>query len=222
MNGEQDRDQGSDEGIAGLRGLRESAAPASLEAAVMGRVQMMPAPRAQPQSWWARLLRTVSGGRATAADDVPVAGLSGLREVTPPPSLVPAVMSRIAEPRAVSLWSWLWRPRSIQLRLSPMTAIGGVVAVAVAVASFTLARPSLPTVATAPSAGQRQPVNLAAATAAPGQEVVLVRFVLVAKGAKKVAVAGDFNGWSAEGTTLDNADGQGTFVATVPLPRGAH
>ena len=52
--------------------------------------------------------------------------------------------------------------------------------------------------------------------------MVQVRFVLVAKGAKKVAIVGDFNGWNAEGTVLENADGQGTFVATVPLPRGAH
>ena len=53
-------------------------------------------------------------------------------------------------------------------------------------------------------------------------DVVLVRFVLAARGAKQVAVAGDFNAWDAGATVLVDADGQGTFVATVPLRKGAY
>ena len=53
-------------------------------------------------------------------DDRPVAGLASLRDTTPPPSLVPAVMRRIAEPVPVTFWSWLRRPRRFELRLSPL------------------------------------------------------------------------------------------------------
>jgi 1,4-alpha-glucan branching enzyme len=80
---------------------------------------------------------------------------------------------------------------------------------------------------TLPASGAPAPTTKGAAapitTMGPsGEQVVLVRFVLVAKGAKRVAVAGNFNGWSPEETVLQKADGSGLFVATVPLPRGAH
>ena len=51
---------------------------------------------------------------------------------------------------------------------------------------------------------------------------MLVRFVLAARGARSVAVAGDFNAWDPEQTVLVDSDGQGTFVATVPVRRGQH
>jgi hypothetical protein len=152
-------------------------------------------------------------------EDRPIAGLAALKQVTPPSSLVAAVMQRIAEPQPQSVWSWLWRPRRIQMRVSPLGALGGFAATVAAVFGLVLARPLIvppPPVAELPEAAPG-PKAMAGADG-----VVLVRFVLVAKGAKKVAVAGDFNGWNAEGTTLENADGQGTFVATVPLARGSH
>jgi hypothetical protein len=117
------------------------------------------------------------------AAERPFPGLSALKQITPPPSLVPAVMQRIAEPRPVSLWGWLMRPRRLELRVSPL---GGLM--------------------------------FAGATT----EVVLVRFVIAAKGARRVQVAGDFNAWNPGETVLVDADGQGTFVATVPLKRGAY
>jgi hypothetical protein len=156
-----------------------------------------------------------AGEEARAGEARLLAGLSALKQVTPPPSLVPAVMQRIAEPPPRTFWSWLWRSRRFQVRLSPLGAFAGMTATVAAVCGLMLSRPALrPAVEALP-----EPVA-AARPSADG--VVLVRFVLVAKGAKKVAVAGDFNGWSAEGTALENADGQGTFVATVPLPRGSH
>jgi 1,4-alpha-glucan branching enzyme len=50
----------------------------------------------------------------------------------------------------------------------------------------------------------------------------LVRFVIEAKGARKVALAGDFNDWSPESTLLEGPDAAGNFVATVPLAQGDH
>jgi hypothetical protein len=60
--------------------------------------------------------------------EAPIPGLSSLRETTPPPSLVPAVMRRIAEPAPPSLWSWLRRPRRLELRVSLLGLAGMVTA----------------------------------------------------------------------------------------------
>jgi hypothetical protein len=147
-------------------------------------------------------------------DESPFPGLRSLRDIVPPPSLVPGVMAQIAEPRPFSLWGWLMRPRQIQLRLSPLGLVGVAGALALVAGALT----------TMPRDRATTPLAVAPdgpATRAAG-DVVMVRFVMVAKGAKEVRLAGDFNEWRPEGTTLENADGQGTFVATIPLPRGAH
>lgn len=151
------------------------------------------------------------------ATDRPLAGLSALKDVTPPPSLVPAVMRRIAEPRPASFWSWLRRPRRIELSLSPLGALGGLAATGLLIAGLGARQPTPgPVIAK----DEMRPLVLPAVPKTDDR--VMVRFVLVARGAQKVAVAGDFNGWSPADTVLENSDGNGTFVATVRLPRGAH
>ncbi len=153
----------------------------------------------------------------------PISGLRALREVTPPVSMVPNVMRRIAEPEPATLWSWLLRRRRLELRVSPL-GFGAAGFLGVAVVAVMLARPiQAPT----PVGVSSVPTPALAAPARAGSpeavgDIVMVRFVLIARGARKVAVAGDFNRWNPDGTTLLNADGQGTFVATVRLPRGAH
>ena len=147
----------------------------------------------------------------TRQDDELATRLASLRKVTPPPSLVPRVMQRIAEPAPVTLWTWLRRPRRFELRLSPL-AMGGM-AVAGLLLVGLLARDPRPG-----SLGTGRPT----AAAAHEPEVVLVRFVLVTLGAHRVALAGDFNGWDPGHTLLENADGRGTFAANLWLPRGAH
>ena len=144
-------------------------------------------------------------------DDELAARLAELREVTPPPSLVPRVMQRIAEPAPVTFWTWLRRPRRFELRLSPL-ALGGL-AVAGLLLVGLLARAPRPG-----PLGSGRPTT----AAAHEPEVVLVRFVLVTPGAHRVALAGDFNGWDPGHTLLENADGRGTFAANLWLPRGAH
>jgi hypothetical protein len=146
----------------------------------------------------------MSDAREPDDAEVPFPGLRSLREEAPPPSLVPAVMRRITEPQPFSLWRWLRKPHRLELRVSPvgLAAVAGV-GVLVLVA---LLRPT--------------PEKVAAV--APAGDTVMVRFVLVAKGARQVSLAGDFNAWRPEGTRLENADGQGTFVATIPLKKGAY
>lgn len=160
--------------------------------------------------------------RPRPSDDQPIAGLRALRQVDPPPSLVPAVMRAIAEPRPVSFWQWLLRPRRIELRITPAglfaaAAIGAIALYALQTTPRRHAGTQIAQNAQIPTSPGPSGGAVANAT-----DVVQVRFVLLAKGARRVAIAGDFNGWNAEGTVLENADGQGTFVATVPLPRGAH
>jgi hypothetical protein len=154
------------------------------------------------------------------AADVPFPGLSALRETSPPPSLVPKVMQRIAEPRPFSLWAWLRRPRRLELRVTPLgLAVAGGLMAALAVVGLRTERDG---VATATSTATSTTMTASGDRTTATTDQVMVRFVLVAKGAKQVSLAGDFNAWQPEATVLENADGQGTFVATVPLKRGAY
>ena len=52
-----------------------------------------------------------------------IAELSALRDVNPPVGLVARVMTKLEEPRTPSLWQWLGRPFSIEIRLSPLTLL---------------------------------------------------------------------------------------------------
>lgn len=150
-------------------------------------------------------------------DEGRIPGLASLRNVEPPPSLVPSVMRRIAEPAPPSLWRWITRPRRFELRLSPamlfaFTALGALVLVAVRLGPSRDLSRSMVVSESRPASGG------VAAT----QEIVQVRFVFFAPGAKKVSLVGDFNEWNSEGTVLEPVDGQGTFTATLPLRRGTH
>ena len=61
------------------------------------------------------------------------------------------------------------------------------------------------------------------AAVAPATDTVhLVRFVIAAPGAQSVALAGDFNGWSRNATLLEDIDGSGRWVVTLPLSAGRH
>ena len=51
----------------------------------------------------------------------PIQELSSLRDVQPPPALVARVMTKLAEPRTLSVWQWLRRPVTIEIRLTPLT-----------------------------------------------------------------------------------------------------
>jgi hypothetical protein len=131
-----------------------------------------------------------------------IPGLADLRETTPPPSLVPAVMRRIAEPRPMTLWSWLRQSRRLELRASPL-GLGAFAAAALALV-----------VSVWPPHRQTE-------SAAP-PPVVLVRFTILAAGAHQVAVAGDFNGWDPARTPLADRSGSGSFSGDVSLPTGSH
>jgi hypothetical protein len=191
--------------IPGLASLRDVTPPASLVPSVMKRVA---APAAVPTGFWSWFRRPSQAAHLRA--DRPIPGLAGLRDTAPPASLVASVMRRVAEPAPVTFWTWLRRPRRLELRLSPLGLAGllGGAAMAALVAFSMSGRDRSPFVVQVPEASSTA--------------TVVVRFTLVAQGARQVAVAGDFNGWDPQGTVLVNQDGQGNFVGTLRLPPGAH
>jgi hypothetical protein len=157
------------------------------------------------------------------AGEQPIRELAGLRRVEPPPALVARVMTKVAEPPAPTLWQWLRRPFRIEIRMSPI----GVLALVIGFSAVILAvvapgrHPSGVStlqLATAP-AGTRGAST--GAVASPGN-LVVVRFMLEARGAKHVAVAGSFNDWDPSALPLVDVDQNGVFVGTVSLPPGTH
>jgi len=99
---------------------------------------------------------------------------------------------------------WLIQPRTV--RVSPLVALAAAAALVVA-----LMRPWERGV---------EPGGAAAPAIAPrgAASVVPTRFMLVAPGASKVTLVGDFNDWSVDSTPLVNAVSGGLWTVTVPLP----
>jgi hypothetical protein len=58
--------------------------------------------------------------------------VAALGKIDPPPALVARVMTQLAEPRPPTLWQWLRRPFSIEIRLSPLALIALALALAAA------------------------------------------------------------------------------------------
>jgi hypothetical protein len=79
-----------------------------------------------------------------------------------------------------------------------------------------------PPPARADATGVNAPVANGQAPAGITPSRVVVRFVLPAPGARRVALAGDFNGWRIGEILLSDEKGDGIFSATVPLPPGHH
>jgi hypothetical protein len=65
----------------------------------------------------------MQGPGASDVAEQPIQELSSLRDVQPPAALVARVMTRLAEPRQLSVWQWLRRPISIEIRLTPLTIL---------------------------------------------------------------------------------------------------
>jgi Glycogen recognition site of AMP-activated protein kinase len=131
-----------------------------------------------------------------------------------PASLDARVMEAVhehAQSPVRRFWRRLAAPREVELRLRvrPWTVLGGSLAAAAALV-LVLARPH----PSAPSG------SVAAHGSSPN--VVFVRFVLYAPGAKRVTVAGTFNHWDQNAAPLTAAGADGVWVATLELPIGQH
>jgi hypothetical protein len=133
--------------------------------------------------------------------------------VTLPAAFEARVMARVrrhARSPVRRVWRWLDRPREVEVRvrLRPWRLAGAALAAAAALALLLGRRTE------APGAGGE------VARAAARRDSALVRFVLYAPGAKRVAVAGTFNRWTA--VPLVPGGASGVWTATLALPVGQH
>ena len=139
-----------------------------------------------------------------AADRAPVALSPALEE------RVMAAVRRQAASRSRA-WRWLTTPREVELRLRvrPWTVWAGALAAAAGLALLLLGRP-------ASGPGPRNEAR------GGTHDSVLVRFVLYAPGARRVAVAGTFNQWDRSAAPLIPAGTSGVWTTTLALPVGQH
>jgi hypothetical protein len=96
-------------------------------------------------------------------------------------------------------WRWLVTPRELRIRFRPWLL--GPALAAAAVLVLMLAKPQPPV---------------------PTANVVFVRFMLHAPGAKSVSVAGTFNQWDQNAAPLIPAGTDGVWTTTLALPVGQH
>ncbi len=134
--------------------------------------------------------------------------------VTLSPALDARVMTAVRNRQTSRLrqaWRWFATPRDVELRLHmrPWAAWVGGLAAAAGLALL-LTRPP------APAPADRVAVRAAS------PNVLYVRFVLYAPGAKRVAVAGTFNQWDQTVAPLVPAGTGGVWSTTLALPVGQH
>ena len=118
-------------------------------------------------------------------------------------------------------------PRRLGLRelvLRPRLSLAGAAGLAVLVVCAWLPLRELARSGARPVASTQARTQAAAALPPAGTvpSQVVVRFVLPAKGARRVALAGDFNGWRTDEILLQDERGDGVFSTTVALPPGRH
>lgn len=103
--------------------------------------------------------------------------------------------------RGRTAWRWFVSPQTIRIRPASL-------ALAAALAGLLLI-------------GERAPRASSPAPAAEPVPTVLVRFVLAAPDARRVSLAGSFNGWQSEGIPLSR-DSSGAWEVILPLAMGEH
>jgi hypothetical protein len=161
--------------------------------------------------------RVMAAVRAAAADDA-VERRLGEQEA----DVVPFAMPQRAPKRGVrGAWAWVVSPRT--LRVSPLAGLAAAAALAFVMVQVSRRQAELPIATTAaqPVAGTRTPV-VPVVNADAVSQVQQVQFVLVAPGAKSVALVGDFNDWNSTATPLAAVRAGGVWTITVPLPPGRY
>ncbi|HLQ57907.1 MAG TPA: isoamylase early set domain-containing protein [Gemmatimonadales bacterium] len=125
-----------------------------------------------------------------------------------PVTLSPAVTSRVmatvrerTRSPARRAWRWLVTPRNVEVRFRIRPWLVAPALAAAAALVLVLARPQTPVSST---------------------NVVFVRFMLHAPGAKSVTVAGTFNQWDQNAAPLIPAGTDGVWTTTLALPVGQH
>jgi hypothetical protein len=120
-----------------------------------------------------------------------------------------SVRSARVPARRHAVLRWWLRPRT--LTLSPLGGLALAAGLAGVVVTSTLA-------VRGPASSPATRVD----PAARNSTVRTIQFVLTAPTASRVALAGDFNGWSTTATPLRRASGTGIWSISVPLTPGRH
>lgn len=188
------------------------------------------------------LARAIEDARSLA---VRLAEASTLAQGTPPEDLVEHAVRRAIrartehDARPTPWWEWLVQPVTLRVRVLSLLTSAVIVVVGLAgLRAWRIDRntqramsPSAPVAGPAVAMHERTSsaagtVDTAAAPAAMpvAPRTVPVRFVLPARGAHAVTVAGDFNQWQAQSdaASLRDDDGDGVFVGTLRLPPGTY
>jgi len=133
-----------------------------------------------------------------------------------PADFTARVMRRLpAAPRPV-----LWRELLLKPRLNLIGLVGLAALAVLAWLPLHALRTPARSVDPTPVVAVSQPHEAAPVGVTPSR--ILVRFVLPARGARRVALAGDFNGWRVDDIVLSDEHGDGLFTTTVSLPPGRH
>ena len=117
---------------------------------------------------------------------------------------VMAAVRQRAASRRHRTWRWLTAPSVPPWALLAAAAAAGL--------AIVLLRPT-----SVGSPGVASPL-----AAAAGPESVYVRFIFVAPNARRVALAGTFNGWDPAAAPLARAGADGLWTVTVALSVGQH
>jgi hypothetical protein len=157
----------------------------------------------------------------TSGDDDLEAELAKLRDTTPAPGddFAGRLMRQVAlrpRPRR-SWWQTLWATRTITIRVRPGAFIS---AAAIVVVALSLTLRTWPSRNAPVMANASHPRDTTDPQDAAHSQRVLVRFALRAEDARRVSLAGDFNGWRADDIALTRGP-DGMWTATVPLDSGS-
>lgn len=141
----------------------------------------------------------------------------------PPPDFIARLMARLPQAptpsRFATLGAWLRVPRSLEWNMA-----GALATACLVVLVGSLTRQGIPT-APVPSVPSVRMATMAQSASVSDmtqqQSPVLVRFVFLNPGARSVALAGDFNGWSPIQTPLQRT-GAGAWTATVTVKPGRY
>lgn len=135
--------------------------------------------------------------------------------------LLDAIRAEPLPRRGAAPWRWAVRPRSVSLPpLATAALAAGLVGVGVLVGMQLRGRAETPLAAAEPAREVRfAEVARGRDLLAPGNDG-MVKFILVAPQAARVAVVGDFNGWNASATPMRRTGG--TWSVVIPLEPGRH
>ena len=143
------------------------------------------------------------------------------------PTSIEDVMARVRRQRiepapsasVVKMRQWLTRRRMVAVSPLQLIAASIVIAAAIGVARWS---PGNPATARVPNAVPATAVSRAESRRPLQADERPVQFVFVAKDARMVTIAGDFNDWNATATPLRRAGAEGVWSIVLPLQPGRH